>query len=325
MRRAAPGISVSTRFTAALVLGAVSMLAACSTESPDAPESSAVESSGLESSVLESPGLESLTPTVSGGTDIDYVALGDSAASGPLIPRSTGTPGCLQSDSNYPHVLAGLVGAASFTDVSCSGARSENIVTEQQQTNSGPIPLQLDALSSDTDLVTVTIGGNDVDLVGQARGCVNFSPEPNGESCADASTAGGTDVLADAIAAAAPGWGEVFEAIGERAPNAQVVVVGYGTYVRPGGCYGTQAVWARDADYLQASVDRMNDALAQQATEHGARFVDVRPVSVGHDACAAPAERYLEGVVPANPAAPLHPTAAGMAAFARVVADSIGL
>ncbi|MDJ0393690.1 SGNH/GDSL hydrolase family protein [Rhodococcus sp. G-MC3] len=256
---------------------------------------------------------------------LDYVALGDSGASGPLIPKATGPPGCLQSDSNYPHVLAGLIGAASFTDVSCSGARSENVVTEPQSTNNGPIPVQLDAVSADTDLVTITIGGNDVDLVSTARGCVNLSPEPNGSSCADALTEGGADVIGDAIVAAAPGWGAVLDAIAERAPNADVVVVGYGTYVRPGGCYGTQPVWARDADYLQASVDRMNEALAEQAQQHGAAFVDVRPVSVGHDACAAPDERYLEGVVPANPAAPLHPNAAGMAAFAQVVADSLRL
>ncbi len=254
---------------------------------------------------------------------IAYVALGDSGASGPLIPESAGAPGCLQSSQNYPHVLAGLIGATTFTDVSCSGARSENITIDPQSTNSGPIPVQLDALSADTDLVTITIGGNDVDLVSTARGCVNFSAEPNGSSCADALTAAGANVIGDAIDAAAPGWGEVFERIGERAPNADIIVVGYGTYVRPGGCYGVQPVWARDADYLQASVNAMNDALAKQAQEHGARFVAVRAVSVGHDACAAPADRYLEGVIPANPAAPLHPTAAGMAAFAQTVADAI--
>lgn len=256
---------------------------------------------------------------------LEYVALGDSAASGPLIPQSTGTPGCLQSTANYPHVLAELIGAASLKDVSCSGARSENIATRPQPTNSGSIPLQVEALSPGTDLVTITIGGNDVDLVSEARGCVNFSPEPDGSSCADALTRGGTDVIADAVAAAAPGWDGVLDAIAERAPNADIVVVGYGTYVQPGGCYGTQPVWARDADYLQASVDRLNDALADRARAHGARFVDVRPVSVGHDACAAPDQRYLEGVIPANPAAPLHPTAAGMAAFAQVVADSLSL
>lgn len=276
-------------------------------------------------------GPQSSEETPPGGTEsmdtaaVDYVALGDSGASGPLIPKSTGTPGCLQSDSNYPHVLAGLIGAATFTDVSCSGARSENIIADPQSTNSGSIPVQLDAVSSDTDLVTITIGGNDVDLVSTARGCVNFSAEPDGSSCADALTAGGTDVIGDAVAAAAPGWGAVFDAIAARAPEANVVVVGYGTYVRPGGCYGTQPVWARDADYLQASVDRMNDALAAEASEHGASFVDVRPVSVGHDACAEPNQRYLEGVVPANPAAPLHPNAAGMTAFAQVVADSLRL
>ncbi len=256
---------------------------------------------------------------------IDYVALGDSAASGPLIPDQVGFAGCLQSDENYPHVLAGLIGAASFTDVSCSGAKSENITTVEQITDSGSVPIQLDALSSDTDLVTITIGGNDVDLVSTARQCINFSPEPTGRSCRDASTEGGTDKLADAISAAAPRWGQVFEDIKGRAPNADVVVVGYGTYVQPGGCYGVQPVWARDADYLQQSIDTMNDALAEQAELHGASFVDTRPVSVGHDACAAGDQRYLEGVFPLNRAAPLHPTAAGMAAFAQVIEDSLTL
>ncbi|WP_218019809.1 SGNH/GDSL hydrolase family protein [Rhodococcoides yunnanense] len=255
---------------------------------------------------------------------LDYVALGDSAAAGPLIPRATGFPGCLQSDANYPHVLAGLIGAASFVDVSCSSARSANIATDPQITNSGTVPVQLDALSPDTDLVTVTIGGNDVDLVSTALGCVNFSPEPNGTSCKDRFTAGGRDTVADAIDDAAPSWGRMVDDIADRAPNARIVVVGYGTYVQPGGCPGVQPIWARDADYLQGSVDRMNDALAAQAAEHGGEFVDIRPVSVGHDGCAAPEQRYLEGVVPTGVAAPLHPTAAGMAAFARVVADSLG-
>ncbi|MGB2949744.1 SGNH/GDSL hydrolase family protein [Rhodococcus sp. BGS-1C] len=272
-------------------------------------------SAATEAQPLEQP-LEQPTP-------IDYVALGDSAAAGPLIPDSAGTPGCLRSNSNYPHVLSGLIETASFVDVSCSSARSEHVTSVEQPTGSGPVPLQIDALSPETDLVTITIGGNDVQLVSTARNCINFSAEPVGVSCADTLTAGGTDIVAEAIEAAAPRWGEVFAAIGERAPNAEVLVVGYGTYVQPGGCYGTQPVWARDADYLQASVDKMNDALAREAEEHGARFVDVREISIGHDGCAEPAERYLEGVIPANPAAPLHPTAAGMAAFAQEIAASL--
>ncbi|CAB4884736.1 unannotated protein [freshwater metagenome] len=65
----------------------------------------------------------------------------------------------------------------------------------------------------------------------------------------------------------------------------------------------------------------MNQALKTQAEEHGAEFVDTEALSVGHDVCAAVDQRYFEGVIPENPAAPLHPTAAGMAAIGDEIAS----
>lgn len=87
-----------------------------------------------------------------------YVALGDSysAASGvfPLAPGSP--PMCLRSSANYPHVLAARIGAT-LTDVSCGAAETKDFFVAQY---SGLDP-QLDALSANTQLVTMTIGGND--------------------------------------------------------------------------------------------------------------------------------------------------------------------
>lgn len=253
--------------------------------------------------------------------DVDYVALGDSAASGPRIPEQTGTPGCEQSDANYPHVIAAAISAKSFVDVSCGGAQSADIISESQTTSSGQVPPQIDALSAETDLVTISIGGNDVGLVSTAAGCIAFSPRA--PLCRDRLTAGGVDSVAESIDETADTWGDVLDAIVDRAPNADVVVVGYGTYVQPGGCYPTQPILPDDADYIQGSIDRLDDALAAQAAAHGARFVDTREITVGHDACADPSERYFEGVIPVNPAAPFHPTAAGMNAIGRTVAESV--
>ncbi|OZE82840.1 hydrolase [Rhodococcus sp. 15-649-2-2] len=262
-------------------------------------------------------------PTASSSASLDYVALGDSAASGPRIPNQVGAPGCQQSDSNYPHVLAEELAVASFVDVTCSGAITENIVSTPQATSSGDVPVQLDALSADTDLVTITIGGNDIGLVSTAVGCLTFTASSATNVCKDRLTAGGVDTVAAAIAEKAPNWGAMLDAVTERAPDARILVVGYGTYLPDGGCFPTQPMLPEDADYIQGSITAMNEALKTQADEHGAEFVDTEALSVGHDVCVAPDQRYFEGVIPQNPAAPLHPTAAGMAGIGDAVAEAV--
>ncbi|SDC14354.1 SGNH/GDSL hydrolase family protein [Actinokineospora iranica] len=256
-------------------------------------------------------------PGAQAADPLKYVALGDSAAAGPLIPNQTSLA-CLRSDRNYPAVVAKTLGAT-LTDVSCSGAELTDFSVKQ----SPSVPPQYDALTADTDLVTITIGGNDVDLVTRALTCINLLPEPIGFSCADRFTAGGKDAIAAAITAWTPKLGAALDEIHTRAPKAEVVVVGYGTYIRNNGCYPTQPIWARDANYIQGSINKLNATLRAQAEAHGATFVDIAGVSVGHDTCAAPADRYLEGLFPTSPAAPLHPNATGMAAFGAAVAAAV--
>ncbi|KAA5836429.1 SGNH/GDSL hydrolase family protein [Saccharopolyspora hirsuta] len=259
-----------------------------------------------------------LAPTAHAADGYEYVAMGDSAAAGPLIPNQDPNLLCFRSEMNYPQVAAALLGAE-LTDVTCSGAKIDDFSGRQH----GILPPQYDALSRRTDLVTVTIGGNDVELVQAAVSCLNLLPEPVGESCADRFTAGGRDELAERIDALVPKVDGMLAEIRDRAPNAEVVVVGYGTYLRPGGCYPMQPLWARDADYVQSSVDKLSAVLRERAEANGAEFVDLGPVSEGHDICAAPQDKYFEGIVPTSEAAPLHPNARGMAAFGRVVADRV--
>lgn len=254
--------------------------------------------------------------------DYEYVALGDSSAAGPLIPQQDpAAPGCLRSTRNWPSVLADRIGAR-LTDVTCSGAVTDDLAGSQS-TFDGTQPPQADALSPSTDLVTLSIGGNDVELVDVAVACVNLLPQPVGTSCRDELTAGGRDRLAERIDAYAAEFAAALDLISERAPGARVVVVGYGTYIQRGGCYPDQPIWARDADYLQGSIHRLNVLFAREAAEHGASFVDVETPSVGHDACAPSRARWFEGVAATGPAAPMHPNARGMAAIGGIVADQL--
>lgn len=252
---------------------------------------------------------------------LNYVALGDSAAAGPLIPDQDPEIACLRSNRNYPRVAAEALGA-DLTDVSCSGAKVSDFSGRQY----GLLPPQYNALSEDTDLVSLTIGGNDVSLVAAALSCVNLLREPHGNSCEERFTEGGTtDRIAADIDAWEPELDQALTEIRDRAPNAEIVVAGYGTYVREGGCWPTQPVWGRDADYIQGSVNRLNDTLERQTLAHGGTYVDLAEVSVGHDVCAPPSERYLEGLMPTSVAAPLHPNARGMAAFGAALAEAVDL
>ncbi|MGW1681912.1 SGNH/GDSL hydrolase family protein [Saccharopolyspora sp. NPDC002376] len=260
-----------------------------------------------------------LAPTAHAATnDLEYVAMGDSAAAGPLIPDQDPDSNCFRSEKNYPRVAAELIGAE-LTDVTCSAATISDFSNKQY----GVVPPQYDALKRSTDLVTVTIGGNDVKLVQAAVSCLNLLPEPAGRSCKDRFTAGGRDELAERIDALAPKVDGMLKQIEKKAPHAEIVVVGYGTYLRPGGCYPIQPVWSKDADYIQSSVDELSEMLHERASAHGAKFVDLAAVSRGHDICAAPQDKYYEGVIPTSVAAPLHPNAKGMQAFGEAVAKAI--
>ncbi|MGW0515740.1 SGNH/GDSL hydrolase family protein [Crossiella sp. NPDC003009] len=246
---------------------------------------------------------------------LEYVAMGDSAAAGPLIPHQNINLLCLRSDRNYPAMAAKELGA-SLRDVSCSGAVTADFAGKRF----GFIPAQFDALRPSTDLVSVTIGANDSGLFQQALSCINLLPEPAGLSCADRLTAGGKDQLAAAVDAWAPKFGAALDEIRKRSPQAKILVTGYGTYIRPEGCHPVQPVWAKDGRYLQSVMNRVSATARAQAQQRGATYVDFAAVTVGHDICAAPTQRYLEGLIPTSPAAPLHPNARGMAAFGKAVA-----
>lgn len=253
-----------------------------------------------------------------------YVALGDSFTSGPGIPPQVSDE-CGRSSSNYPTLVAEVLNVSRFVDVSCGGAVSTDLSQSQSTFRGVGVLPQYDALTPDIDLVTVGIGGNDIGLVQLAVGCVNLRPPPNGQSCAVTNTAGGSDRVDAAIDAFGPRYGTIAEEIRDRSPNAKIVFVGYPTAIRDGGCFPDQRMWPDDATYLQDKLDRLNDAMRRQAQDAGAEYVDLATSTVGHDSCAEPAERWMEGLSPVAEAIPLHPNAAGHRNAAdQVVASLLG-
>lgn len=261
------------------------------------------------------------TALQSSATPQVYVALGDSMASGPLIPDPTGELACARSTHNYAHDMAAALGIPVLRDVTCSGASTFHMTNPQPLSiggvSAGTAPPQFDALTPDTTLVTLTIGGNDVGLVGVAQGCEQLNPFA--APCEGKYVVDGVDSVAARTDAFAPKLAAVLAGIHQRSPQARVLVTGYGLYIKPGGCWPVEPVLDSDATWLQSEVDYLNSTIARTAAANGATYVDVRTPSAGHDSCQAESDRWVEGYVPLTLAAPLHPNEAGEAAYARIV------
>jgi hypothetical protein len=248
----------------------------------------------------------------------NYVALGDSYAAGPIIPNQISPLGCLKSDHNYAHLAAPSIGLP-LRDPTCSGATT-NDMTNPQSTELGTNPPQFNSLDAETTRVSLTIGGNDIGFSEIALSCVTVNPFST--PCKDKYDSGGKDQIAERIAATAPKVAAVLQGIHSRSPAAKVFVVNYAAiFPETGfGCWPQMPMGFGDVPYLRSKEKELNAMLATQAAANGATLVNWYQASIGHDACKGSSTRWVEPVVPTNPAAPVHPNLAGMTGAAGILA-----
>jgi lysophospholipase L1-like esterase len=254
-----------------------------------------------------------------------YVALGDSFTSGAGLPRTTrGEVFCGQSSLSYPHLVAKAIGAE-LVDVSCGGATTENGTQPQSQgAGAAPRPPQLDAVTRGTDLVTVSLGGNDFSwFLGLMFGCTSAAgADPAGSPCEQQGTAPESD-----LTALPPQIAVRLEAllteVHLRAPAARVLVVGYPQPVPAQGTCTELPLATGDYPFVRAQWEALDAALRQAAAAAGATYVEVLGPSEGHDICAG-ADAWLNGFE-ARPgvAAAYHPLANEQAAVAALVEQAL--
>ena len=251
-----------------------------------------------------------------------YVALGDSYTSAPLVPNQHGEPiDCGRSDHNYPSLVAQEFQVDTFVDVSCGSAQTKHMTEPQTDLPlGGTNPPQFNGLRADATLVTVGIGGNDAGLVGVAETCAQLGvTDPMGTACRDHYAPGGNDTVAAKIEEAKPKIAAVLQGIHQRSPQARVAIVGYPDVLPKNGesCYPMVPLSPDDIRYIDELIVRINAMIAGQAAANNAEFVDTYRDSGGHDVCKLPPNRWFEGLVPTEPAYPLHPNAKGEASMAR--------
>ncbi|MET0247461.1 MAG: SGNH/GDSL hydrolase family protein [Sphingomonas sp.] len=245
----------------------------------------------------------------------DYVAMGSSFAAGPGVTRSADQPPnrCARSEDNYAHLLARRMNLR-LADVSCSAATTGHLLGPWNE-----LPAQIDAVTADTRLVTITVGGNDVGYIGalMSASCRTFATPPPG-------TPGGkcpvVSVPADAWAKLEAALRMIVVEIRRRSPRAWIIFVDYLTVLPERGLCAATPLTAEDADAGRATAKRLAALTARVAGETGSDVIAMSALSRHHDAFSA--EPWMTGFPLPGGArfVPYHPNAQGMAAVADALA-----
>lgn len=271
-----------------------------------------------------------------------FVALGDSyAAVGRIAPGAwtAGPVACVRTDDAYPAVVARKLGVGTFVDASCGGAVSDDLWRPDEG-----VPPQFDALDAETDLVTLTIGGNDVGFSAVMLACAvrtNVAEpllptvDPVLESMSknfDASTSC-SDVIDRQASAALDGLGSRLDAVyGEivrRSPEARVVTVGYlaalpdeETIRHSPDCAPLMAATEDERTKMRGFQDQLNAVVRAAGERNGATVVI--PDEPGHSMCSPADTRWVDLTGLGTGAAPVHPTTSGHAHVADRILAALG-
>ncbi|AZG48045.1 SGNH/GDSL hydrolase family protein [Gordonia insulae] len=264
---------------------------------------------------------EMRSPTVNAAAQAEhpslkYVALGSSYAAGPGVQRLT-DKGCLRTADNYPHQIAAARGMA-LTDVSCSGATTANILhTPQAPHAKRP---QITAVTADTDLVTITIGGNDLAYIGRvaAQGCANMASTATAGTVISGCRPGQrirTEPTAADYAAVEQAIITIVSEVRSRAPHADVVLVDYPPLLDQHArtCAQIPLTAAEAAETVRV-YNGLVAATARAAGATGVTLVKASKAGAAHTACSS--QPWLLGF---EPPSPYHPTELGKTGVARLV------
>ena len=255
---------------------------------------------------------------------LDYVALGDSFAAGPgLTPVRDDPRACERTRDNYPAYLAQLLEVQTYRDVSCTGARPRDIEGSQRRPDGTQVRPQSQALGPETDLVTLSLGGNELSSLQMAiDACyVRATARPADPPCDQTFKAEGDEPIlrAGAIEDAVV---DSLRQVRNAAPQATVVLVSY-PYVFPTRRTCPElVVSSSESAYLAQVLETIVDSTERAARSAGVRFIDLRRASAGHEICSDAAWSIGPGAPDGSPRA-WHPTRLGMQSMAQWVASEL--
>lgn len=223
----------------------------------------------------------------------DYVALGDSYASGLGTGAYDPNSGaCKRSPYAYTRLWAQSHRVSSFRSVACAGAVTANV--------SGG---QVAALDPGVEFVTISIGANDARFEHVMTAC--RSPLSNLPACLSAIDEGNR-IIRTLLPARLD---STFRAIKARAPKAKVFVVGYARLFTETNFCGIFSMSNLVRHRLNLSADLLNSVLRARTASAGFRYVDTRTIFANHGLCSA--DPWINGVNILDIYESYHPNKAG--------------
>lgn len=292
------------------------------------------------------------------GGSISYAALGDSYSAGegqspwrndnsvssPTVDVYDGA--CHRSTEGYPMQVKfpGANTALAFSSGSktlfgfpaCSGAITQNILYNKQEAENEAIPLQIGFLNDTTDLITATIGGNDVEFSQIAMHCVTQldCQQRSGRGSDGFATLNSNKTLtlpeyvdlrlAILAAQLPPTYARMKAATSHRAT---VVIAGYPELfqLKPSVFCATRTVISREErEYLSKSAHRFNSLVGAATSRSGVFYSPVIEDFSPHLPC-GDGEVWLGGIATgaSDKGQKLHPTEAGYKAYANIINDDL--
>jgi lysophospholipase L1-like esterase len=197
-----------------------------------------------------------------------YVALGDSYSSG-TGTRTYYDSTCQRSVYAYPYLLHNAHPAWTFVQAACAGAKTGDVINTQSA-----------SLTSGTNWVTYTIGGNDAGFSSVITECAKPSWASNCDGAIDNAQAYINNTL--------PGRLDlVNNKIKSLAPTAKVIVLDYPRLFNGEDCNAGTFFSPSEETRLNQTADLLRSKLSAAATRAGANFLfrDVIPPFIGHAVC----------------------------------------
>jgi len=234
-----------------------------------------------------------------------YVAMGSSYAAGTSIDGTKpGTPArCGRSPRNYASQVASWL-SLDLIDVTCGGATTANILGKWAE-----LPPQIDAVTPQTRLVTITIGGNDVGYVRNlmAGTCPAGSPR-----CMPAQVVTEEDWSKLGIA-----MHTIVRQIRTRSPDARIVFVDYIRLIPEKATCPALGLTPEAVVESRKAWNRLAEITANVAKTEKVDLLAAGKLSGNHTPCDK--EPWGVAAPGSAPGVPWHPNAAGHDAIAQAL------
>lgn len=195
----------------------------------------------------------------------NYVALGDSYASGTGAGGTTLNSGCDRRVTAYPYLISQARPNTTLSFVACAGATTSSLMSSQ-----------ISSVTAATNTVSVQIGGNDIGFASLILSCTLGN-------CTSQLASLQTSIPSTLP----PKIDTVYNAIKSRAPGAKVVVVGYPSPAGTRTCGAALGISSAEVTGINGVANVLRNTIKARATAAGFAFADPMPPFVGHDVCSS--------------------------------------